>query len=139
MLAELPETRTSAEPAQGIRRVTRQHWRCLKATGLGGRLAQPSRITQEVPARSPEIRCATADCVSAGVREGERVLAALSTDSSKRGAVELAVADMRVAVNVLGEHPVSEATMASARHRLDIARYTVDVVAGRVPIGTAPV
>jgi hypothetical protein len=46
---------------------------------------------------------------------------------------------MRVAVNVLGEHPVSEATMASARHRLDIARYTVDVVAGRVPIGTAPV
>ena len=69
-------------------------------------------------------------------REGERVLAALPTNSRERGAVELAVADMRVAVNVLGEHPVSEATMANARHRVDIARYTVAVVAGNLPIGT---
>ena len=43
---------------------------------------------------------------------------------------------MRVAVNVLGEHPVSEATMANARHRVDIARYTVAVVAGNLPVGT---
>ena len=71
-------------------------------------------------------------------REGERVLAALPTDASERAVVELAVADMRTAVNLLGEHPVSEATMANARHRVDVARYTVAVVAGRLPVGTDP-
>ena len=72
-------------------------------------------------------------------REGERVLAALPADSSERAAVELAVADMRAAVNMLGEHPLSEASMANARHRVDLARYTVAVVAGRLPVGTDPV
>ena len=70
-------------------------------------------------------------------REGERVFDALPTTSSDRPAVELAVAEMRVTVAALAEHPApSEATMADARHKVDLARYTVAVVAGRLPVGT---
>ena len=72
-------------------------------------------------------------------REGERVLDALPPGSGDRAAVELAVADMRTAVATLGEHPtVSELKMADARHRVDVARYTVAVAAGRLPVGTDP-
>ena len=70
-------------------------------------------------------------------REGERVLAALPENSNDHAAVELAVADMRATVAALGEHPApAAATMETARHKVDLARYTVAVIAGRLPVGT---